>query len=73
MLRYAPNTKKSIESIVSMADMQFIEELIASKPYTISSNTLSILLEAHQSLRNAVIKELPLELALTQILNVEKK
>ncbi len=72
MLRYAPNTKKSIEGVVSVSDMEFIEKLIKDKPEYISSNTLSILLDTYQSLKNAVISELPLELALVKILNAEK-
>jgi hypothetical protein len=50
--------------------MEFIEELIKDKPEHVSSNTLSILLEAYQQLRNSVISELPLELALVKILSV---
>jgi DNA polymerase-3 subunit gamma/tau len=70
MLRYAPKTKDSIVGIISVEDMEFIESLIEKKPEHISSNTLSILLEAYQSLRNSVISELPLELALIKILSV---
>jgi DNA polymerase-3 subunit gamma/tau len=70
MLRYAPATKKSITEAISAHDMEFIEELIKDKPEHVSSNTLSILLEAYQQLRNSVISELPLELALVKILSV---
>ncbi len=69
MLRYAPSTKKSIEELLSNDDLEFIEKLISSKPEHISSATLSILLDAYQDLRNAVISEIPLELALVKILN----
>ena len=72
MLRYVPSTKKSIESTISERDMSYITKLISTKPEHISSLTLSILLEAYQSLKNAVISELPLELALVKILNAEK-
>lgn len=72
MLRYVPSTKNSIENIISEHDMTYITNLISSKPENISSNTLYILLEAYQSLNNAFISELPLELALVKILNVEK-
>jgi DNA polymerase-3 subunit gamma/tau len=71
MLRYAPATKKSIETALSAADMEFIEALIASKPEHISSVSLSLLLDAYQSLRTAAISTLPLELALITILNGE--
>jgi DNA polymerase-3 subunit gamma/tau len=72
MLRYAPKTKKDIEGVVSENDMAYITNLIASKPEYISSLTLSILLNAYQSLKNAVISELPLEMALVEILNERK-
>lgn len=72
MLRYAPKTKKDIEGIISESDMVYITNLIASKPEHISSSTLSILLNTYQSLKNAVISELPLEMALVEILNERK-
>ncbi len=72
MLRYVPTAKKSIESELSTSDMQFIDDLISSKPDTISSNTLLVLLEAYQSLKYAVIPALTLELALIKIINGEK-
>jgi DNA polymerase-3 subunit gamma/tau len=72
ILRYAPNMKKEVEGVLSTHDMEYITNLIVSKPEFISSSTLSILLDAYQSLRNAVISELPLELALVKILNERK-
>jgi len=72
MLRYAPSIKKSIENILSTEDLNYLEKLIFNKPTTITSNTLSILLETYQDTRNAVICQLPLELALIKILNVDK-
>jgi DNA polymerase-3 subunit gamma/tau len=72
MLRYAPKMKIEIEKVISEHDMIYITELISNKPEYISSFTLSILLDAYQSLRNAVINELPLELALVKILNEGK-
>ncbi len=73
MLRYVPNTKNSIEKILSEKDVLYLVKLVSSKPAHISSSTLSILLEAYQSLRHAVISSLPLELALIKIFNVENK
>lgn len=73
MLRYVPSTKKSIEALINERDMDHLIKLISTKPKHLSSSTLSILLEAYQSLRSAVINELPLELALIRILNVEKE
>ena len=73
MFRYAPNTKKDLENKISQADFEFISNLILDKPEHISSTTLSILLEAYQSLKNSVISSLPLELALVRILNPDEK
>ncbi len=72
MLRYAPATKKIIEEIISADDLTYITELISSKPKNITSGTLTVLLEAYQSQRNAVINEIPLELSLVKILNGEE-
>ena len=72
MLRYAPATRKSLEKVLGEHELEYLEKLIAGKPEKISSSTLSILLEAYQSLHSAVIRELPLEIALVKILNVEK-
>jgi DNA polymerase-3 subunit gamma/tau len=71
MLRYAPGQSASIESLLSEHDTIYIKKLIAAKPEHISSQTLSTLLEAYQSLRTSVIDELPLELALVKILNAK--
>ena len=71
MLRYAPLKKKSIIQTITPEDMRFLEELIASKPEAISSTTLIVLLGTYQSLRTTIIPELPLELALIQIINGE--
>ena len=69
MLRYAPSMKKDIEASVSEHDIEFISKLVSSKPEHISSLTLSVLLATYQSLRNSPISELPLEMALVEILN----
>lgn len=73
MMRYAPQTKKIIEKYISEDDIKYISDLISNKPEYISSSTLSVLLEAYQAERNAVISSLPLELALVKILNAEQK
>jgi len=72
MLRYAPQSKKYIEGLLSEHEISHIVNLISSKPEHISSSTLSILLDAYQDLRSSVIGELPLELALVKILNANK-
>lgn len=72
ILRHVPTAKKSIENTISERDMNYLSNLVSLKSEHISSSTLSILLEAYQSLRTSVIGELPLELALIKILNAEK-
>ncbi len=72
MLRYAPETKKNIENIISADDFIYITKLVSLKPKLISSKTLTHLLEAYQEQKFAVIEELPLELALVKILNGEE-
>lgn len=69
ILRYAPKMKKEIEDAISEHDMEYISKLISDKPEYISSSTLSILLDAYQSLKSSPINELPLEMALVKILN----
>jgi DNA polymerase-3 subunit gamma/tau len=73
MLRYVPSSKESIEKNINEKDLDYLIKLISTKPEHISSNTLSILLEAYQDLRFSVINQLPLELALMKILNAENK
>lgn len=72
ILRHVPAMKKSIALDLTEQDLKYMERLVERKSANISSNTLVILLEAYQSLRNAVIAELPLELALVKILNEGK-
>jgi DNA polymerase-3 subunit gamma/tau len=72
ILRYSPSAQKSLSGVVSERDMEYLTGLISSKPKNISSLALSILLESYQSLRTSFISELPLELALIKILDVEK-
>lgn len=68
MIRYAPNMKKEIEENLSEHDVSFLVNLVEDKPKHIVSATLSVLLERYQSLRYSFISELPLELALMEIL-----
>lgn len=72
MLRYAPGMKAKIAGSLPDTDMEYLVDLVSKKPEHISSRSLSILLEAYQSLRYSFISQLPLELALVSILNNEK-
>lgn len=67
MLRYAPDMRSSILEHVSSKDLEFLEDLVARKPDTITSHTLEILLDTYQKLRNSVIPSLPIEIALIDI------
>lgn len=69
MIRYAPLTKKMLEENMSSDDLEYLSNLISSKPKHISSRTLLILLDAYQFGRISPIEELPLELAIVKILN----
>lgn len=71
MLRYAPNTKTKIAESVGERELEFVNNIVSSKPEHISSRTLSILLEAYQQTRFAFISELALELALVEILGAK--
>jgi len=72
MLRYAPETKKQIAEMISKDDFDYLSKVALTKSKNVSSRALSILLESYQTQRNAIIDELPLELALVNILNGEK-
>lgn len=72
ILRYSKSAKKMVEESISKDEFNYLMNLIEEKPKHISSRTLSILLEAYQLERHAVIDEIPLELALIKILNGEE-
>lgn len=72
ILRYAPSAEKTVKDNISTDDFNYLFNLIKNKPKHLSSRTLSILLDAYQSSRHAVIAEIPLEIALVKILNQEE-
>lgn len=72
MIRYAPDTIKYIKENINEKDLEFLKNIVNSKSKYISSKTLSILLVTYQSLKNSVIKQLPIELALIKILEEEE-
>ena len=71
LLRYAPEMKKDIEAKLGESDATFLREILKAKSDGISSKTLARLLQAYQELRFAFIPELPLELALVDLLGKE--
>jgi DNA polymerase-3 subunit gamma/tau len=68
LLRFAPELEKEIKEEVSDVDFAFLKNLAKDKSGMISSKSLSILLDAYQKSTHAFIPELPLELALVEIL-----
>ena len=68
MLRYAPNMKKDLAGKITEHDMEYLSRLVEGKPENISTKSLTVLLRAFQSMRYSFISELPLEIALVEIL-----
>lgn len=70
ILRYAPKLKDQMEGDLSETDLEFLQSLIKEdKEGMLRSGALAILLEAYQNMNNAFIAELPLELALVEIIS----
>ena len=73
ILRYAPKLEKVMVRDLGETDLEFLKALIKNdKDGMLRSGALTILLEAYQNIDNAFIAELPLELALVKIINVDK-
>lgn len=72
ILRHVPSMKKEVSDNLSEKDFKFLEEIVSQKSSFTTSKTLSLLLSAFQESRNSNIPELPLELALVKIFDVEK-
>jgi DNA polymerase-3 subunit gamma/tau len=73
LLRYAPEMKDIIRERVGETELQFLKELLKTKSDALSSKTLARLLDAYQAMRVAFIPEVPLELALIDILGQNGK
>ncbi len=72
ILRYAPKLKEEMAGDISEADIEFIQNLVKEdKEGMLRSPALSILLKEYQNMDNAFIEELPLELALVEIIGKE--
>jgi len=67
LLRYAPKMQTRIKSNVSEEDFDFLLEIAENKKNVYNSETLLILLRAYDEMKVAFIPELPLELALTEV------
>lgn len=69
LLRFAPDLKKDIESALSESDFAFISKLALDTSGRISSKTILELIETTRFQRDAATPELPLELALMQLIS----
>jgi hypothetical protein len=65
--------KDIIRERVGETELQFLKELLKTKSDALSSKTLARLLDAYQAMRVAFIPEVPLELALIDILGQNGK
>ena len=70
LLRYAPKMEHTIKNHVSEDDFEFLLEIAKNATYTYNSQTLLTLLKAYDDMRVAFLPELPLELAIIDIVNV---
>ena len=68
ILKYAPKLADEMISDLSEDDLKFLKNLPST---SLNSATLAVLLEAYQNIDNAFVFELPLELALVEILGKE--
>lgn len=74
VLRYAKTMLSKVKEALNERDLNYLEEIVSLKSEYISSQTLSTLLIAYQDTKNSsIIKQLPLEIALTKILGIDTK
>ncbi len=70
ILKYAPKLEEEMTGVLSSADLDFLKELVKKdKIGMLRSAQLSVLLEAYQNIDRAFVSELPLELALIEIIS----
>jgi DNA polymerase-3 subunit gamma/tau len=69
IIRYAPNLENEMAGDLGEEDLNFLRNLVkADKTGMLRSPALAVLLEQYQNMDNAFISELPLELALVNII-----
>jgi DNA polymerase-3 subunit gamma/tau len=69
ILKYAPKLEDNMAGDIGEEDLEFLRELVKKdKEGLLRSKALSVLLEQYQNIDNAFIPELPLELALVEII-----
>ncbi len=73
IIRYAPKLIDEMGSDLSETDLEFIKSTVKNdKEGKLRSTALSTLLEAYQNIDKAFVSELPLELALIEIMRQDK-
>lgn len=68
IMRYSPKLEEEMAGQLSNEDLDFLRDLVKNYKENFHSSVLIKLLDAYQSIDNAFISELPLELALIKIL-----
>jgi DNA polymerase-3 subunit gamma/tau len=68
LLRYSPDSKKYIEGEFSEEDFKLLQSLADKKESNINSKTILEILKAQENSRYSPIPELPLEIAVTNLL-----
>ncbi len=71
LVRVAPDVRKSMKGEYAESDLVFVDEILATKPATITSASLAILLESYSQTRQTPIAGLPLEVALLRVIGEE--
>ena len=73
ILRYAPKLENEMTEDIGEADLKFLKSIIKEdKEGILRSPALTVLLREYQNIDNAFIAELPLELALVEIIGDKK-
>jgi DNA polymerase-3 subunit gamma/tau len=74
IMRYAPKLEEEMSGDLSETDLEFLKGLVKEdKSGMLRSPTLVTLLEAYQNIDRAFVAELPLELALVEILGQDNE
>lgn len=73
VIRYAPKLEQEMVGDLGESDLNFLKELVkGDRGGMLRSHTLALLLRAYQDIDRAFISELPLELALIEVLKKEE-
>jgi len=73
LLRYAKGEEKKLADSLSEEDLVFLKGLAEDKEVKINSETLLVLLRTYDLIGRATISQLPLEIALVEILQKDNK